>query len=98
MSQKLSNKATSSKAYWLILKTFVNDKKIPYIPPVFHNNKFVISFKEKAELFNIFFVEQCSLPDNNSELPNSLLFLAEKHLSNCPNIKREHIIKDNKQS
>ena len=61
LSQKLSNKATSSKAYWSILKTFLNDKKIPCIPPVFHNNKFVIDFKEKAELFNTFFAEQCSL-------------------------------------
>ena len=27
LSQKLFNKATSSKAYWSILKTFLNDKK-----------------------------------------------------------------------
>ena len=92
LSQKLSNKGTSSKAYWSILKTFLNDKKIPYIPPVLHNNKFVISFKEKAELFNTFFAEQCSLPNNNSELPNSLLFLAEKRLSNVQ-ILNENIIK-----
>ena len=91
-SQKLSNNATSSKAYWSILKTFLNDKKIPCIPPVFHNNKFVIDFKEKAELFNTFFAEQCSLPNNNSELPNSLLFLAEKRLSNVQ-ILNENIIK-----
>ena len=45
----LFNKATSSKAYWSILKTFLNDKKIPCIPPVFHNNKFVIDFKEKSQ-------------------------------------------------
>ena len=42
---------------------------------MFHNNKFVIDFKEKAELFNTFFAEQCSLPNNNSELPKALLFL-----------------------
>ena len=92
LSQKLSNKATSSKAYWSILKTFLNDKKIPCIPPVFHNNKFVIDFKEKAELFNTFFAEQCSLPKNSSELPNSLLFLTEKRLSNVQ-ISNENIIK-----
>ena len=34
LSQKLSNKATSSKAYWSIPKTFLNDKNIPCIPPV----------------------------------------------------------------
>ena len=29
LSMKLSNPETSSKAYWSILKSFVNDKKIP---------------------------------------------------------------------
>ena len=77
LSQKLSNKATSSKAYWSILKTFLDDKKILCIPPVFHDNKFVIDFREKAELFNTFFAEQCSLPKCNSELPKNLLFLTE---------------------
>ena len=78
LSQKLSNKATSSKVYWSILKTFSNDKKIPNITPVFQDNKFVIDFREKAKLFDSFFAEQCSLPKNNSELPKNVLFLTEK--------------------
>ena len=92
MSQKLSKKATSSKTYWSILKTFLNDKKIPWIPPLFHDNKFVIDFKEKAELFNTCIAEQCSLPKNSSELPKLLLFLTEKRLSNDL-ISNENIIK-----
>ena len=54
LSSKLANPATSSKKYWSILKIFVNNKKIPSIPPLFHENKFVRNFKEKAELFNFF--------------------------------------------
>ena len=50
LSQKLSNKATSSKTYWPILKTSINDKKILYIPPAIHDNNFTIDFKEKAAL------------------------------------------------
>ena len=92
MFQKLSNEATSSEACWSILKTFLNDKKIPCILPVFHDNKFVIDFRETAELFNIFFAEHCSLPKNNSELPNKLLFSTEKRLSNVQ-ISNESIIK-----
>ena len=92
LSQKLSNKATSSKAYWSVLKTFLNDKKIPCIPPVFRINKFVINFKEKAELFNVYFAGQCSLPKNNSELPKNVLFLTEERLSNIQ-ISNENIIK-----
>ena len=92
LSQKLSNKATSSKAYWSILKTFLNDKKIPCIPPVFRINKFVIDFKEKTELFNVYFAGQCSLPKNNSELPKNVLFLTEERLSNIQ-ISNENTIK-----
>ena len=31
------------------------------IPPLFHENRFITDFKEKAELFNSFFSSQCSL-------------------------------------
>ena len=37
----------------------LNDKKIPVIPPLFHNNNFISDFKEKSELFNEHFSEQC---------------------------------------
>ena len=55
LSRKLANPATSSKTYWFIVKTFLNNKKISCIPPLFHENKFITNFKEKAELFNTFF-------------------------------------------
>ena len=51
LSQKLSDQTTSTKTYWSILKTFLNDKKSPWIPPVFHDYEFVTDFGEKAELF-----------------------------------------------
>ena len=82
LSQKLSDKTTSHKSHWSILKTFINDKKIPCIPPVCHDNKFVTDFREKAELSRICFAEQCSLSTKNSELPNNSSFLTEKRLSN----------------
>ena len=68
LSNKLLNKKTSPKSYWSILKTFLNNKKIPYIPPLLHNGKFIMDFKEKAELFNDFFKLQCFLANNNSKL------------------------------
>ena len=60
---------------------FLNNKKIPIIPPLFHENKFITDFKEKAELFNAFFAKQCSLIDSNSNLPKKLIYLSEKRLS-----------------
>ena len=54
LSSRLANPLTSPKTYWYILKIFLNNKKIPFITPLFHENKFVTDFKEKAELFNHF--------------------------------------------
>ena len=72
LSIKLLNPKTSSKAYWSILKSFVNDKKVPIIPPLYHNGNFITDFCQKAELFNSFFVEQCSILLNSSKLPTNL--------------------------
>ena len=38
LARKLANIATSSKAYWSILKNFPNNKKIPCIPSLFHES------------------------------------------------------------
>ena len=81
LSDKLLDSKTSPKSYWSILKTFLNNKKIPCIPPLLHNGKFIIDFKEKAELFNDFFSKQCSLVNNNSKLPSVLTKKTCKSLS-----------------
>ena len=52
LSDKLNDPETSAKAYWSILKTLYNGKKIPLIPPILVNNKFILNFKEKANHFN----------------------------------------------
>ena len=48
---------------------------------MFHENKFVTDFKEKAELFNAFFAKQCSLIKNSSKLPSHLHYLTDNRLS-----------------
>ena len=54
VSSKLANPTTSSKKYWIILKTFPNNKEITSLSPLFHEINFITNFKEKAELFNTF--------------------------------------------
>ena len=71
--------ATSPKAYWSILKTFLNNKKIPCIPPIYHHNNYITDFKEKAEIFNNFFAKQCTTVNNISQLPTDSL----KRTNNC---------------
>ena len=78
---KLQNTQRSSKAYWSLLKIFLNNKKIPIIPPLYHKNEFVIDFKKKAELLNSFFADQCSLISNISELPSKLEYLTQSRSS-----------------
>ena len=72
LSHKLLDPKTSQKSYWSILKTFVNNKKIPCIPPLLHQDNFVIDFKEKNNIFNTFFADKCSIVRNNKELPATL--------------------------
>ena len=78
MTNKLTNAEKSSKAYWSILK---NNKKIPLIPLLFYENCFVTNFKEKTELFNSSFAEQCSLMSNARKLPSNFTLFTDNRLS-----------------
>ena len=80
LTSKLSDIGKSSKAYWSILKSFLIGKKIPCIPPLFENNEYITDFKKKAELFNSFFANQCSLINNNSQLPRTLSYKTNERL------------------
>ena len=79
--KKKSDPSTSSKYYWTLWKTLLNGRKIPCIPPYFHNNKFITDFKERKKIFNSFFVKQCSLVDNGSTLPSLFPLITKKSLS-----------------
>ena len=69
---KLAVSKINSKCYWSISKNFLNNKT-PCIPPLIHNNRFVVDFEEKSELFNSFFVKQCTRIETGSNLPTQIL-------------------------
>ena len=46
----LMNIPVNSKIYWPLPKKFKNNNKIPIIPPLFNENRFINDFKEKAKL------------------------------------------------
>ena len=81
LTGKLNDSKTSAKAYWSILKTFVNGKKIPSIPPLFINGQFVTDFLSKANKFNNFFAEQCTNIETSSTVPSAPNFISNKRLS-----------------
>ena len=66
-----------NKTYWSTLKTFYNGKKVPIIPPLFINNKFVTDFQEKANVFYSFFAKQCLPIPSSSVLPAKILFITK---------------------
>ena len=82
IAKTLSDPSISSKTYWSILKSFPTGKKFPRIPPIFHENKFITDFREKAELFKAFLTNQCSLIKNTSVLSTNCESLTDKSLSN----------------
>ena len=65
-AKRLLDPSPSTKMYWSILKTFFKNKKIPVILPIFHDNKFITDFKQKAEILNSHFSKQCT-PLTNSK-------------------------------
>ena len=77
-----------------MLKIFLNNKKIPLIPPLFHKSPFITDFKEKAELFNSFFCNQCSLLKNCSNLPTNSRYVTDERLRTI-NFKADKIEKIN---
>ena len=70
LGRKQSDPSIGVKAYWTILNKIINNKKMTNIPPLLENGIFVTNFQKKADIFNDFFVQQCSLNHNDSVLPN----------------------------
>ena len=62
------------KVLLVLEKTLQNRKKVPCVPPIYHNNnnnRYVTDFKEKCQLFNSYLSEQCILLKNIITLPNT---------------------------
>ena len=53
ISEKLSDPPASPKCYWILLKILLNNRKSPGIPPLFHDSKFIVDFKEKSETLTL---------------------------------------------
>ena len=81
LRKKLNNPLVQAKTYWSILKTFYNGKKIPLVPPVLVNDKFVTDMKTKGDIFRKFVAEQCIPLKNDSKIPINLIFQTQSRLS-----------------
>ena len=68
----LANPGTSSRTYWSLINTVLNKAKVPIIPPLLENGLFVTDFTEKAQIFNDYFILQCTTIDTGSEVPQHI--------------------------
>ena len=68
---EIKNCSTPIKSYWSILQSFLSDKKIPVVPPIFVNGKFITEIKGNRDYFNIFFANQFSIISDSS-LPKEI--------------------------
>ena len=67
----------------------LNEKKVPCIPPIFYDIKFITDFSKKADLFNSFFAKQCSVIENDSVLPSSTNPVTDQYLANIEFTKND---------
>ena len=74
------------------MNIFLNKCKVPRVPPLFVNNKFIINCLDKAKIFNSYFAEQCTPFCNDSVLPE-LTFKTINRIDSLPITSKE--IKDN---
>ena len=65
---KISSSGTTIQQLWAIINSFLKKYKSTNIPPLFYNNIFVTDIQEKANLFNIYFSQQCT-PLGGNPLP-----------------------------
>ena len=72
IGRTLSNPSTGSKLYWSLVNKMLNKAKIPEIPPLLENDVFVLDFASKAQIFNDYFILQCTTIDTGSEVPYGL--------------------------
>ena len=70
---RLSKSGTTIQQIWSIIKsTFLKKSKNLVIPPILFNNTFISDIQEKANLFNNYFAQQCTLLDGSCLPPFTL--------------------------
>ena len=64
--------------------SFVNNRKIPFIPPLFQENHSITGFQGNGMFSKSFFSQLCSLMSNSREGPSSTNFYANKRRYTIP--------------
>ena len=74
MCEKLNDPVTAPKTYYKKINRFLNNKKIPAMPPLLVYGEIISNFSQKAFLFNNFF---CVSMYSITKFKQSAYFLSE---------------------
>ena len=66
----LSNSNSGSKRYWSLINKVLNKPKVPLIPPLLENGVFITDFEKNSQIFNDYFILQCSTLETGSQIPD----------------------------
>ena len=75
VSKTMIDPTTNGKTYWSIFKTLLNNKKLPCIPPLFHQGKYVTNFKTKGRTIWLLL---CQTIFHNTKLKETSLNISKK--------------------
>ena len=89
LSNKLLDSKTSPKSYWSIFKTFVNNKKIPCIPTLFHNGKLSWTLRKRQNSLMSSLQGSVLLLITTVNFP---LFLLKKHTSHFQQLSFQQML------
>ena len=97
LGSAVADPRTGQKKYWTAFKKLLNNSTSSLIPPILHAGTFVTDIKEKCDLFNDYFKNQCKTIATSSMLPpfekSTDLSINEVHFS--PSNIIDHIRKLN---
>ena len=90
LGNKLSDHAIWHKQFWTAYKKIADKKRNTNIPPIIDNDIYISNSEKKADIFNEYFANQCTINDNGSVLPRFVSKTDEllTHVS----VRREQII------
>ena len=70
LCSKLSDPNTGQKHFWTAYKKIINKKVNTNTPPIIDNGVYISNCKQKADIFNQYFANQCTVNDNSNILLN----------------------------
>ena len=76
VGKTLEHPATGVKISWSLLQSVLNKTRVPNIPPLLENDKFILDFAAKGRIFNDYCAKQCSTSDTCNLLSHHTLPIA----------------------